>query len=130
MSNDRRISFDLPTTTPNTVIEVAIRYSKADHSYVDNRAEEQGFWVGMTPVTIEGVWRQFTAFSGLKAFDSPANRFSRKKLEAVRDKVHAQIMTGDPTDRYPAMLQVVIEKSGLVLQRTEDAEKAAAAVIE
>tara|TARA_B100000614_G_scaffold262909_1_gene300698 strand:+ start:181212 stop:181613 length:402 start_codon:yes stop_codon:yes gene_type:complete len=119
MSNNRRISFDLPTTTEGVVIEVVARYTKGD----PYSSEQQGFWIGMTPVKVEENWRTTRAFSGLKAFDSTATRFSAKKLEAVRDKVRHQIMNGTPTDRYAMMLQRVVEQAGLKLERTVLAEK-------
>jgi len=127
-TNNRRIHFDMPTTKENIVIQITIRYSVGDpYSSVP---ENKGFWVIMTPTEIDGIFRMITAYSGLKAFHQSANRFSRKKLEAIEAEVKHQIFNGTPTDKYQQMLQKVVQEAGVTLERTELAKEQALKAIE
>ena len=113
MSNKRKMSFDLPTDTPSKVIEVTVRYSKADNSYVNDRAEQQGYWVGFTPVEIDGCSRTTVAYTGVKAFVESGKRFSAKKLDQLFTHIKHAVMVGHTEDRWPRVARLVAENAEL-----------------
>lgn len=114
MSN-RRQSFDLPTTEEGKVIEVCVRYSKPDGSYYNPDAEQQGFWLNITPVKVDGMFRTTTAFTGLKRFLEPAKRFSEKKLDTLMSSVKHEILVGHTEDAKVKMALRVAEENGLTI---------------
>jgi len=109
MHKSRRISFDLKTDKPDTVIEVSIRYSKSD--YVGG--ENQGYWIGITPVKIDGVFRIQTAYSGVKGFLEGATRFGQKKLDNLASSIEHEVLTGHMEDRWPKQARMVAESNGV-----------------
>lgn len=122
MSN-RRDSFDLSTNDPNKVIEVCVRYHKTDNSYHNPNAEQQGYWLNITPVKIEGSFRVTTCFTGLKKFLEPAKRFSEGKLEKIMGSVYHEIMTGHVEDANVKMALRVAEENGLSITHWANAIK-------
>ena len=98
MSNKRRDTFDLTTNDPNVVIEVCVRYSKHDGSYYDPNAEQQGYWLNVTPVKLEG-----------------AKRFGAKKFETLMTGVKHEVLTGHTEDRWVKLALRVAEENGLTI---------------
>lgn len=121
----RSESFDLPTDQPNKVIEVKVRYSKHDGSYHDPRAESQGYWLNITPVEVDGMFRTTTAYTGVKAFLEPAKRFGAKKLADLLASVKHQVMTGHTDDRWPQLARRVADESGLRITQWDKAQQLA-----
>jgi hypothetical protein len=111
----RNESFDLTTNDPKKVIEVKVRYSKPDGSYHDPHAEQQGYWIGMTPVEIDGVFRTTVAYTGLKRFLEPAKRFGAKKLETLMIHAKHEILVGHTEDSLVQMALRVAEENGLTI---------------
>ena len=111
----RNESFDLPTNDPKKVIEVKVRYCKPDGSYHDSHAEQQGYWLNMTPVEIDGVFRTTVAYTGTKKFLESAKRFGAKKLETLMIRVKHEVGTGHTEDRLVQMVLRVAEENGLII---------------
>jgi hypothetical protein len=109
----RSESFDLTTTTPGMVIEVKVRYSKSDMI----GGENQGYWLNITPVKIDGSFRVTTAYTGLKRFMEGAKRFSAKKLETLAIHVKHEIMTGHTEDSLVQMALRVADDSNLTINQ-------------
>lgn len=89
MANPRRLSWDIPLDTPARVIEVTVRYSTA------NPDEQQGYWLTVAPVTIDGCWRTTTAYTGFKRPLAPSSRFSAPALARHAESVRADL--ADPS---------------------------------
>lgn len=123
MANDRRQSFDLSTDDPGKLIHVAIRYSKPDGSYASSRPEQQGYWITITPVKFDGIWRTQTAFSGIKSFLMPAKRFSQKTLDDLFYKIRFEILTGHTEDRWVKKVIEVAESAELRITHWSNALK-------
>lgn len=121
MSSDRRMSFDLTTNVPNIVIEVKVRYSKPE-SLNDFR---QGYWVNITPVEVDGIWRTTTAFTGIKRFVMGAKRFSKKQLEALYTDVRHVVLTGHVEDVWVKEALRVAEEANVTITHWANALKEA-----
>lgn len=121
--SSRKESFDLKTDNPEIVIEVNVRYSKQDGSYVNDRAEQQGYWVNATPVKIEGMFRVTTAYTGTKAFLEPAKRFGAKKLNDLFSTVKHEVMVGHTDDRWPQMARRVAAENDLRITHWDEGIK-------
>lgn len=118
--SSRRAKFDLQTTDPKKVIEVCIRYSKPDGSYAESRPEQQGYWVNMVPIELDGAFRIQTAYTGVKAFHEPSKRFSQKKLGEIEASVKHELAVNHTDDRYPTMLRNLLEATGLELKDAKE----------
>lgn len=105
MSNTRTKSFDLPTSSPNLVIEVEVRYTtpNAGNDY------RQGYWVHMAPVRLEKHFRATNASCIVKRFVLAANRFTQKQLDAIYDDVHQNILNGNPQDAWVKEVRKIAE---------------------
>lgn len=86
MKKPRRLKFDLQTNDPKKVIEVSVRYCN------DDTIGKNGYWTSIMPVELDGFFRTTVAYSGVKAFIKPANRFSQKELERLKDQAYDQIV--------------------------------------
>jgi len=117
MSNNRRISFDLPTDQDGTVIEVKVRYSDGKDG-----ADRRGYWVNINPVKVEGVFRTVEAYSGVKVFIESANRFGAKKLATLASSVKHQTLTGHTDDRWPRIARQVASDKGLRITQWDGAK--------
>ena len=109
MGNSRSKSFDLTTNDPQIVIEIKVRYYKPSLAN-DHR---QGYWVNITPVKVEGVWRTVTAFSGIMRFVMGAKRFSQKQLDALYNDVRFTVLAGHVEDVWVKEALRVAEDNNL-----------------
>lgn len=94
---------------PIKFIEVRVYYNKGGINYASGNTEPRGYWLSVSPVTIEhrnGMEiRGFRFFSGIKSFIEPAARFSAKKLEQI-----AATVRDAPPAGLAGMLASVKEK--------------------
>lgn len=88
----KRIEFGLlPTNVPNKFLECRINYDAGGLCYATYAQKTRGYYVSVTPVTIEvtptHTTRQMTMFSGVGAFLEPASRFNAKKMMTLLDGI-------------------------------------------
>lgn len=69
-----------------THLELHIYYSKGGINYATYKTEARGYYVSVTPVTMEGSLLSFTCFSGLKYLLEPCTRKSDKAYKAALAK--------------------------------------------
>lgn len=103
----------LPTTKPNLFVELEVYYSLGGMNFWNGTNEKRGYWVSVSPITIEEragmVCRSFTiggGMSGLKGFLEEATRYNARKLESLRAAAIPHL---------GKLLAKVIEKTQLVL---------------
>lgn len=93
----------LNTTKQKTFLTLEIKYSKGGLNYFNGQNEQRGYYLHATPEEIEGNYRIYGAFNGIKKFIQPAARYSEKQFNALNIEA---------LDISP-LIQYVEQKNGL-----------------
>ena len=100
----------IPTTTPQKFVEVKLDYRKGGMNYFTSSMMKRGYYLGVTPVTIEEHdgyrTKMMAAFTGYCAC----------LLEVKRASTGSEIAAGDlAMAREAELVKAVCEKNGLSL---------------
>ena len=108
----RRLSFDIPTTTPNRVLEAVVTYDEGGANYFTGGTKRRGFYLAMhvieiTPPVIPGGYggRKSILFSRDQnggCFLEEAKRFNAKRLQALFDGIRERPEFSEIRDRLLA----------------------------
>lgn len=94
-------------------LDVSITYALGGINYFTYKNEPRGYYFSIQPWESDGVWRKFTAFSGVKMCALPCNRQSKKRYEEAKG------MIDDLAAEY---LAEFCEKNGIELLGNEYTE--------
>jgi len=85
-------------------VNVDLFYSKGGMNYFSYTEEKRGYWVSVTPQTVERGFVSTTAFSGTKQCIEEVKRFGQKKFDNLEV----------PQETIDRLIEYVIEKNNLV----------------
>ena len=74
---------DLPTDKEGKVIEVGLTYSLGGMNYFTGTVDPRGYFLYARPAEVGNGVRTIAMFHGIKDRVAEANRFSRKKMDAL-----------------------------------------------
>lgn len=100
----------LKTTVPNVFIEVYVSFDDGKGpGYDDGKEHKKGYILHVQPFKKDGNFREFQAYSGMKGFIEPTNRYSAKRHKELASAAMN-------TDLYRRMIERVIENGGLSIE--------------
>jgi len=65
-------------------LDVSIAYALGGINYFTYKDEPRGYYFSIQPWESDGMWRKFTAFSGVKMCVLPCGRQSKKRFEEAK----------------------------------------------
>ena len=107
MSHQLRLQ-RLPTTTANQFVDVKLRYDLGGINFATYQPKPRGYYLSIQPITVEGGFEKFVAFTGQACCVEKAERFNRRRFDTLAE-LH---QTSEIRNR---MLEAVLASQNLTL---------------
>lgn len=83
--------------------DIYVSYTLGGMNYFTGKVDPRGYFLHINPIQFDGTTVVYRAFTGIKKFLEPANKFSPKKLKKLADNTMADMHQN--LDKYLDMLQ-------------------------
>ena len=98
----------LPTVIANQFVDVNLRYDLGGISFATYQPKPRGYYLSIQPITVEGGFEKFVAFTGQACCVETADRFNRRRFDTLAE-LH------QTSELRAKMLEAVLTKQGLTL---------------